>query len=400
MKNPVRSRFLLNTLFCAASALAITLPKSSLAYVYSCNDSNTDCVINYNKNAISENAGIQKYNLVRVVMPGKVTPEIGRIKSSANWLSNFYKTASHGQLNLRRNKVVTKEVSVGSCKQAKQEANSVDNSGVLFTIRVFPKGLCRSSNAGRGNANLVGTLKRDFAHEVGHLLGLKHGNRLNHSTGKVESYRDPSTFMGRYPSNNYSTPQLHWLGWTKKSDVVQLDTDILNSGGTLEVQLRPVDKNQKSNSDIPLAYVYDLPNNNRLFISIPKSKKDNTNAIKGGQVYFYKAPKCKSCRGMAMGDTVIATIGDPTNSRDYNVGGLIINPVAYDSQKVRFNGRSIDKFDTVTLRISKAPEYENIIAEIAESFDEEQSVSETVGEHIHDITADDEFKETEPSMDD
>lgn len=387
MKKFNRSRTLINTLLFATSALAITLSQSSLAYVYSCNDADTECVINYNRNAISENAGIKKYNLVRVVMPGKVTPSIGSIKSSANWLANFYKTASHGQLRLQRNKVVTKEVAVGSCKQAKNEANTVDDSGVLFTIRVFPKGLCGSSNAGNGNANLVGTLKRDFAHEVGHLLGLKHGNRLNQSTGKVEGYRDPSTFMGRYPSNNYSTPQLHWLGWTKKSDVVQLDSNILNSGGTLEVQLRPVDKNQNSNSDTPIAYVYDLPNNNRLFISIPKSRQDNTNGIKGGQVFFYKAPKCKGCRGMAMGDTVIATIGDPTSIRDHRVEGLIITPVAYESQKVRFNKRSIDKFDSVTLRISKSMESGDFVTERAKIIGEEQIGLETEDDHINDYIA-------------
>ncbi len=349
----------------------------TLAYVYSCTEGDDSCVINYNKHAIKEGAAIQKYNLVRIVMPGKETRSMGSIKSSARWLTRFFKTASRGQLRLKRNKAITKEVAVGTCKQAKKEANSVNDPSVLFTIRVFPKGLCHSSNAGKGNANLVGTLKRDFAHEVGHLLGLKHGNALNQATGKVQGYKDPSTFMGRYGSSNYSIPQLHWLGWTKKSDVVQLNAAVLNNGGSLDVKLRPVDSNKSSDSDIPLAYVYDLPGNNRLFISIPRSVESSVNGIKGGQIFFYVSPKCKKCRGMAMGDNVISRIGNPKNSQDHEVRGLIITPISFESQTVRVKGRSVDKFSSVTLRISKSPE-----AQVAESRDTPISVSPVVTEPV------------------
>ncbi len=310
-------------------------------------------MVNYNKKAIKEGAAAQKYNLVRVVMPGKTTPSMGNIKSSGRWLADFLKNASQGQLRVNRNRAITKEVAPGSCKDAKAEANTIDDAGVLFTVRVFPKGLCGSSNAGRGNANLVGTLKRDFAHEVGHLLGLKHGNKLNRKTGKVEGYKDPSTFMGRYSSQNYSIPQLHWLGWTKKADVVQLDSELLESGGVVEVQLRPIDKNVKNDGDIPLAYVYDLPNNQRLFISIPKSVKTKGNGVQGGQIFFYKAPKCQRCKGMAMGNTVIARIFDPTQNKQYKVAGLVIQPTSYESDEIRVNKGSAEKFKSVTLHISK-----------------------------------------------
>lgn len=185
----------------------------ALAYDYDCGD-DSSCVINFNKTAIKEGAAVERYNLVRVVMPGRETPSLANIKSSGRWLDNFFKTASRGQLQIQLKNAITKEVPVGSCKDAKAEANNTDDPEVLFTVRVFPKGLCGSSNAGRKRANLTSTLKRDFAHEVGHLLGLKHGNRVNPQTGKVEAYKDPSTFMGRDPAMNYSIPQLRWLGWT------------------------------------------------------------------------------------------------------------------------------------------------------------------------------------------
>ena len=343
----------LKNAFLFAAMFAAMYSQNSYSYVYNCGDADTDCVVNYNKKAIKDGASAQKYNLVRVVMPGETTPSMGNIKSSGRWLAGFLKTASQGQLRVNINRAITKEVAQGSCKDAKAEANTIDSRDVLFTIRVFPKGLCGSSNAGKGNANLVGTLKRDFAHEVGHLLGLKHGNRLNQKTGKVEGYRDPTTLMGRFSAQNYSIPQLHWLGWTKKEDVVQLDTDILESGGVVEAQLRPIDKNGERNSDIPLAYVYDLPGNQRLFISIPKSVKTKGNGVQGGQVFFYKAPKCQRCKGMAMGDTVIARIFDPTENKQYKVAGLVIEPVSYDSDDLRVNGGTAEKFKSVTLHISK-----------------------------------------------
>lgn len=326
---------------------------SAIAYVYDCKDDNS-CVINYNHRAIQENAGIKKYNLVRVVMPGKQTAPMDKIKSSGRWLENFFDTASRGQLKLKRKRAITKEVSVGSCKQAKAQANSTDDPDVLFTVRVFPKGLCRSSNAGRKRANLNSTLRRDFAHEVGHLLGLKHGNRINRKTGKVEHYKDPSTFMGRFPAMNYSIPQLHWLGWTGKTDVVQLDSDLLDRGGSVEVELRPVDKNAASNSELPIAYVYDLPNNQRLFISVPKSVKKGNKGLQGGQIFFYKAPKCQRCRGMAMGNLVIERIFNPKEAKAYEIAGqLEVTPIAWESHNIRTKGKSAEKFTAIRLRISK-----------------------------------------------
>ncbi|HTN32467.1 MAG TPA: hypothetical protein VL091_00515, partial [Marinobacter sp.] len=126
----------LKTLLLSAVILISAASQFAYSYVYKCDAGDTSCVTNYNKNAIEENQAVQKYNLVRIVMPGRTTPEMARIKSSARWLGNFYNTASQGQLRLRLNKAVTKEVEEGTCKQAKNEANTVDSSGTLFSIRV------------------------------------------------------------------------------------------------------------------------------------------------------------------------------------------------------------------------------------------------------------------------
>lgn len=359
-----------NALFlCASLAIGLYSPESS-AYVYTCERADTACVVNYNKNAIAENAGVKTYNLVRVAMDGGDTKDMNNIKSSARWLEDFFMTASRGQLNVRLNEARTVELAAMSCKEAKSALPEFAND--LFTIRVFPwvmkpvrvnhqiemqrKPLCGSSNAGNGKANLVGTLKRDFAHEVGHLLGLKHGHSRNPNTGEFKEYGDGTTIMGVSGAYNYSVPQLHWLGWTQKADVVQLDADALNNGGTLEVTLRPVDKNEISNSPTPLAYVHDLSNDRRLFITIPQSDASGHNGnIPAGRIAFYTAPKCKGCKGMAMDDTLIDSIYNPKDSKDYQVEGLIVNPVRVESRQVRQDGHLEERITSVTLHIRKAP---------------------------------------------
>lgn len=354
---------------CVSIAVGLHSPSSS-AYVYTCEKDDVGCVVNYNKNAIAENAGVKSYNLIRVAMEGGDTKDISNIKSSGRWLENFFKTASRGQLNIKLDEAKTVELEAMSCPEAKQALPNFPDK--FFTIRVFPwvmkpvrvnhqiemqkKPLCGSSNAGGGNANLVGTLKRDFAHEVGHLIGLKHGHSHNAETGEFKEYGDGTTIMGVSGSYNYSVPQLHWLGWTQKSDIVQLDANALNNGGSLEVTLRPVDKNEISNSPTPLAYVYDLNNDRRLFISIPQSDATGPNGrIPSGRIAFYTAPKCKNCRGMAMDDTLIDSIYNPKISKDYKVEGLIVNPVRFESQQVREDGHWVEKITKVTLHISKAP---------------------------------------------
>jgi len=342
-------------IFAAALTLGVYAPVSN-AYEYTCGSDEYKCVQNYNKKIISNGGDPKKYNLVRVTMDGKTTPTGGKIRSNANWLANFIKTASQGQLTIKSNgAVVNKKIPAGSnCSYAKSKNTRIPDNGALFTIRQVPQGMCGSSNAGRKYANLKSTLKRDYAHEVGHLLGLKHGNNLNKETETVEYYRDSSTFMGKFPSMNYSAPQLHWLGWTQKKDIVQLNSDVLDTGGTQEITLRPIDLNAKSDSDTPISYVYDLPNEKRLFISLPKSVKTSNKGYQGGTIFFYEAPKCIDCRGMSMSDTVVHRLDVTNINKEHKVMGLIISSISFESETIRVNGKNAEKFGSVTLRVRKS----------------------------------------------
>lgn len=64
-------------------------------------------------------------------------------------------------------------------------------------------------------AHLKNTLIRTGAHEVGHLLGLGHSNRLINN--KVEFYEDHFSAMGKYPSNTLAGPQYLFLNLVKNN---------------------------------------------------------------------------------------------------------------------------------------------------------------------------------------
>lgn len=343
------------TAWVAAMTLAgCLLTQPAQAYRYQCSEYDTECVKNYNAQAQREGE-VKNIDLVRVVHPNRQSHSMGAVKSKARQLINFYEAASQGQLQLKIGSTSTVEVNTGNCRKAKNQAIKPNKSDTLATIYVMPKGLCKSSNAGNKRAFLNDNLFRSYAHEVGHIMGLAHSNRLNHKNGKVDHYGDASSYMGRMPATNYSIPQLHWLGWTDKRDVRRIDSQYLDQGGYVEVTIRPVDRNADRNSDIPLSYVYELPNNQRLFIAIPKSTSTNVNRIKGGEVFFYKARECKGCRGISMNSLQIKRIGNPRQVKDYRVADLVVTPVSYESERIkRKGGGFIEKFRSVTLKIRKA----------------------------------------------
>ena len=313
-----------------------------------CEDSDPKCVKSYNRFAKSQSLGTHNIRVVRVTMPNHSTTSMSSIKSNVKELINSYRVASRGRFNLILTDTITKEVEKGNCSQAKNKAMLGSPADILVTIYVLPKGVCDYSNAGGKNAYVNDDLIRTYAHEVGHLLGLAHGNRIEGKTGKFEEYGDASTFMGSMPAKNYSIPQLHWLGWTNANEIVRINSEI-ETGRSIEVRLRPIDANAQSDNDLPLSYVYEVNNDTRLFIAIPKSTSGG-NKIDGGEIFVYRAKKCVGCKGMAMGSLQVGRIFTPKNSKDYNIEGLIINPISYKSEKIKGD----EKFREITLRISKS----------------------------------------------
>ena len=103
-----------------------------------------------------------------------------------------------------------------------------------------------------------------------------------------------------------------------------------------------------------------------MWIAFPKGVIDSVNAIQGGEIFVYTAPVCKGCTGMAMGDIVIAEIPNPKTAGPTTVNGLIIDPIAWQSTTKVFNGKNVDDFSQITLRISPSavpPPLNPLIAE-------------------------------------
>lgn len=70
----------------------------------------------------------------------------------------------------------------------------------------------------------------------------------------------------------------------------------------------------------------------------------------GGAVFVYRAPKCDGCLSMDMGTLQVARFG-PRATSEFGAHGLRFKPLGFTSSIVQVNGKSVEEFTSVTLRI-------------------------------------------------
>ncbi len=323
------------SLISTAGVLALASPLA-LAGNYSCKSDEPQCVTNFNGDlAITPEGRPKTIKIFRVVSKGKAA-DMNELTNSTQHLIRFFKSASRGQFDAEIIGKEVIEVEGGSCQEVQNQALRKAKDSAYFNIFALPSSECRGSHAGSNNVWLDGGgLFRTYPHEAGHILDLGHANT---NIRKFDEYADPSSYMGSMPSLNYNAPQLFFLGWTDKSDVVGINHQI-DQGGEIEVKLRPVNMNQKEpgTNPAPMAYVYDQgevsgKNAPRLFIAMPRSSQGGY----GREIFVYRANCAKGC-----GTTVSGRI-DMKTTEGKEVDGLHITPVSHN-----------DNFSEITLRIRK-----------------------------------------------
>ncbi|QSQ16884.1 hypothetical protein [Myxococcus landrumensis] len=329
------------------------------AYNYDCAAGEEACVENYNDRlgAINQSHTVK---VVRVVVPGRSTFSMSSIEPNVKSLYGFFAVASRHQVSRTSMDSQLVNVAGATCQKVKTLAMAQARSSAFMTVYMMPSGLCPTSNARDRSIFLNDNLFRSYAHEAGHVLGLAHGNTRDPATGKVTQYGDASTYMGQFTSDNYNLPQLHWLGWTKKEEIVKVNAALERDGFT-EVILRPVDRNDDSPdspSDHKLGAVWETPDSKyRLFIVVPKSVLNGANQIAGGTVIVYRAPTCKlkaDCPGtIVMGTTTMARfVATNTNTHVVNGSPIKLQAIGYEKKPVRVGGATVDEYAWVKLRIS------------------------------------------------
>jgi hypothetical protein len=313
------------------------LSHSALAYKYECKSTEPNCVTNFNHNlAITPEGRPKSIKIFRVVTKAK-SADMREIENNTQHLIRFFRSTSHGQFDAEVISKETIEVEGGSCQTIQNQALRKAKDSAYFNIFALPGSECNGSHAGSGNIWLDGGgLFRTYAHESGHIMGLGHGNK---NFGHFDDYADPSTYMGETAAISYNAPQLFWLGWTKKTDVVRINDD-LDQLGEIVVKLRAVNVNAKNDDPnaAPLAYVYDQgPVSSldapRLFIAMPRSSQGGY----GREIFVYRANCTKGCGTTWSGKITMK------DKEGVEVDGLMITPVEFN-----------ENFTEVTIKIKKA----------------------------------------------
>ncbi|WP_208718751.1 Ig-like domain-containing protein [Corallococcus sicarius] len=332
--------------------------RRAVPYRYDCADNEPTCVKNFNGRLNQVNK-THTVKVIRVVMDGRVTPSLSEIRGNIREMYDFFDGASHHQVGMRFYPDQTVNVpTTRDCGKAKSQALKKSSSNAQLNVLMMPLGLCEESHGGGRRITLASRLQRDYAHETGHSLGLGHGNKVD-ANGVFDSSGDPSTYMGTLPSESYNLPQLHWLGWTRKHDLIKINAAI-EDGGSTDLTLRPVNRNVDIGSSVALGAVYERSDlGRRLFVAMPKSRTTDVNQIDGGEVFVYRAGMCVGCTGISMGSTVAARIPVKPQQASEPVKGFIaddlyLKQVGVESQPVTENGITVEVFTSVTLRIKRS----------------------------------------------
>jgi hypothetical protein len=234
------------------------------------------------------------YNLycIALVWNDNKGASISKVSNAGKETARIYKKLSDGHFNLN---VIVKSVKVNFNRNSKnlpaaekvaKKAAVVGQKNKKPNLYIIVNNGAKGFSNGSGNtAHLLGTLTRDFLHELGHCrpLQLQHSGRMK--DGKFESYSDGTSFMSKFSSLELTAAQLYALGWLPENKVA------LHEFGFPPVEYK-IEKLGSSNKGPNLkAVMIPMENNQKpLFLSMPKVNGDDLLALhqpyggKGGAV--------------------------------------------------------------------------------------------------------------------
>lgn len=201
------------------------------------------------------------YNLYCIALVWNDNPGAGlsKVRSAGAQTADIYRNLSNGNLNFN---VIAKSVKVNfDCNaknlsaaesQAKKIAVAGQKNDDPNVFIIVNNGAKKVSNGSGDTAHVLGTLVRDFLHELGHCRPTVLGHSGKYlENGKYEQYGDGTSFMSSLNSHKLTAPQLYVEGWFPENKVAEYEwgsvsvdyiidsLDTPNTGDNLKAVLIP-----------------------------------------------------------------------------------------------------------------------------------------------------------------
>lgn len=214
------------------------------------------------------------YNLCCVALGWSDNPgaSLSRVANACRDTASIYKDLSGGNFNLNPIPKYVKtnfEHNAKNIPNAEKEAKKViaanpkNNKPNLYAmVNNHAKNF---SNGSGDTAHLLGTLTRDFLHEIGHCRPtvLGHSGKYD-DKGKLLPYDDATSFMGRFSSVKLTGAQLYLLGWLPENKVAQYTV------GEPTTEYKIENLYSKAENDAQKVVLIPMGDQRPLYLSMPK----------------------------------------------------------------------------------------------------------------------------------
>lgn len=168
-------------------------------------------------------------------------------------------------------------------------------------------------------------------HEIGHNLGLMHGNLRDPLTGEDNEYNDVTTIMGSHANRaGFNAPNMIKLGLVDQEEILTVTE-------STQVNVIPLELPKAARRKKEWAYVRIIKDNKPYFISIRKGRGAQNILRKDWEQRLYIYEASNGANGILGNATFRTGIVLPDESNDVAIPGVVIEYLEYKDEVARVN---------------------------------------------------------------